>query len=187
MPDETLLDCFYQGLEPENRSIAEHLFKGGMLNQPYVVIATLLDKMVETNKEAQKKYEWDKLVAEVNVLSKRVTGLEEKAREKEKNFSLQECKQGKRHEGVQSNDTSSFIQQKLDEHDKKLNDMKDNIDMLNEVTTLNSMTIQLQGDQLTHLIMDHYPLFAEDSPYYTMGDSEFEDNGSLSSVCRRFT
>jgi len=54
MTDKTLLDCFYQGLEPENRSIAEPLFKGGMLNEPYVVIATLLDKMVETNKEAQK-------------------------------------------------------------------------------------------------------------------------------------
>jgi len=82
-------------------------------------------------------------VVEVDVLIKRVTGLEEQAREKENNFSFRECKQGKRHEGVQSNDTSSFIQQKLDEHDKKLNDMKDNIDMLNEVTTLNSMTIQL--------------------------------------------
>uniref|UniRef100_M1DPW0 Integrase core domain containing protein n=1 Tax=Solanum tuberosum TaxID=4113 RepID=M1DPW0_SOLTU len=146
-----------------------------MLNQPYEVVATLLDKMVETNKEAQKKYEWNKLVAQVDVLSKRVMGLEEQAREKEKNFSLRERKQRKRHEGVQSDDTSSLIQQKLDEHDKKLNDMKENIDMLNEVTTLNSMIIQLQDAQITHLMMDHYPPFAEDSPNYTMGDFEDEE------------
>uniref|UniRef100_M1DE03 Uncharacterized protein n=1 Tax=Solanum tuberosum TaxID=4113 RepID=M1DE03_SOLTU len=96
-----------------------------------------------------------------------------KAIVEENNFSLRECKQGNRHEGVQSNDTSSLIQQKLDEHDKKLNDMKDNIDMLNEVTTSNSMTIPLKDAQLTHLMTDHYPPFTEDSPNYTMGD--FED------------
>ena len=60
---------------------------------------------------------------------------------------------------MRSNDTSSFIQQKLDEHDKKLNDMKDNIDMLNEVTTSNSMTIQLQDAQITHLMTSCYPPF----------------------------
>jgi len=76
---------------------------------------------------------------------------------------------------VQSDDTSSLIQQKLDEHDKKLNDMKENIDMLNEVTTSNSMTIRLQDAQITHLMTGHYPPFAEDSPNYTMGDSEDEE------------
>uniref|UniRef100_M1DHY8 Uncharacterized protein n=1 Tax=Solanum tuberosum TaxID=4113 RepID=M1DHY8_SOLTU len=49
-----------------------------MLHQPYKVVATLLDKMVETNKESQKKYEWEKLVAQVDVLSKRVTELKSK-------------------------------------------------------------------------------------------------------------
>uniref|UniRef100_M1E0K4 Uncharacterized protein n=1 Tax=Solanum tuberosum TaxID=4113 RepID=M1E0K4_SOLTU len=146
-----------------------------MLNQPYEVVATLLDKMVETNKTAQNKYEWNKLVAQVEVLSKRMMGLEEQAREKEKNFSLRECKQRKRHEDVQSDDTSSLIQQNLDEHDKNLNEMKENINMLNEVTTSNSMTIQLQDAQITHLMTIHYPPFAEDSPNNTMGDSEDEE------------
>lgn len=55
-----------------------------MLNQPYKVVATLLDNMIETKKEAQKKYEWDKLVTEVDVLSKRLIGLEEQPMEREK-------------------------------------------------------------------------------------------------------
>lgn len=62
-------------------------------------------------------------------------GLEEQAREKYKNFCLREHKHSKCHESVKSDDTPSLLQHKLDEHDKKLNDMKENTDMLNEVTT----------------------------------------------------
>ena len=69
IPNKTLLYCFYQGLKPETRRIAKNLFAVVMLNQPYNVVATLLDKMVETNKEAQTKYELDKLVAQVDVLN----------------------------------------------------------------------------------------------------------------------
>uniref|UniRef100_M1E0I7 Uncharacterized protein n=1 Tax=Solanum tuberosum TaxID=4113 RepID=M1E0I7_SOLTU len=138
-----------------------------MLNQPYEVVATLLDNMVEASKETQKKYKWDKLVAQVDVLSKWVIGLEE-------HFSLRECKHGKKHGGVQKDDVLSIIQQKLEEQDKKLNDMKDNIEMLNETTTANSMTIQLEDAQISHLMTVQYPPFVEDSPNYTMGDSEDE-------------
>jgi len=53
--------------------------------------------------------------------------------------------------GEQKNDALSIILQKLEEQDKKLNDMKDNIEMLNEMTTANSMTIQLQDVQISHL------------------------------------
>jgi len=53
--------------------------------------------------------------------------------------------------GEQKNDALSIILQKLEEQDKKLNDMKDNIEMLNEMTSANSMTIQLQDVQISHL------------------------------------
>uniref|UniRef100_M1D950 Uncharacterized protein n=1 Tax=Solanum tuberosum TaxID=4113 RepID=M1D950_SOLTU len=146
-----------------------------MLNQPYEIVATLLDNMVEASKETQKKYERDKLVAQVDVLSKRVFGLEEQAREREKDFFFRECKHGKKHEGVQKDDTLSIIQQKLKEQDTKLNDMKDNIEMLNEMTTANSMTIQVQDAQINQLMTCQYPPFAKDSPNYTMGDFEEEE------------
>uniref|UniRef100_M1E056 Uncharacterized protein n=1 Tax=Solanum tuberosum TaxID=4113 RepID=M1E056_SOLTU len=128
--------------------------------------------MVETNKEAQKKHEWDALVAQVDVPSKRVMGLEAQAMEKEKNFFLRECRYGKKHEDVQTDDALSLIQQKFEEQDKKLNEIKDNIEMLNETSTSNSVTIQLQDAQITHLMTGRYPPFAEDSPNYTMADSK---------------
>uniref|UniRef100_M1DWB6 Uncharacterized protein n=1 Tax=Solanum tuberosum TaxID=4113 RepID=M1DWB6_SOLTU len=122
-------------------SIADQLFEGGMLYQPYEVISTLLYGMVETNKKAQKTHEWDALVAQVDVLSKRLMGLEAQAMEKENNFFLQEGRHGKKHKDVQTDDALSLIQQKLEEQDKKLNEMKDIIEMLNETSTSNSMTI----------------------------------------------
>lgn len=89
---------------------------------------------------------------------------EEEPMEREKNFSFQEGKQGKRHEGVQSDDAVSPIRQNLKEHDNKLNNMNKNIEMLNKVTTLNSMTIQLHNAHITYLMTGHYPPFSEDSP-----------------------
>ena len=68
-------------------SIVDQLFEGGMLYQPYEVIATFFYGMVETNKKAQKTHEWDALVSQVDVLSKRVMGLEAQAMEKEKKWN----------------------------------------------------------------------------------------------------
>ena len=67
-----------------------------MLYQPYEVVAKLLDGIVEANKEAKKKNEWDTLVTQLDVLSTRVTELEVQAMGKEKHFSLRECKHGKK-------------------------------------------------------------------------------------------
>ncbi|WMV08398.1 hypothetical protein MTR67_001783 [Solanum verrucosum] len=96
MTDKGLLECFYRGLGPENRDIADQLCEGDMLHQPYEVVAKLLDGMVEANKEAKKKQEWDVLVTQLNALSTRVTELEVQAMGKEKHSSLQECKNGKK-------------------------------------------------------------------------------------------
>ena len=55
MTDKALLECFYRGLGPENRSIDDQICDGGMLYQPYEVVEKLLDGMVEANKEAKEK------------------------------------------------------------------------------------------------------------------------------------
>uniref|UniRef100_M1DI60 Uncharacterized protein n=1 Tax=Solanum tuberosum TaxID=4113 RepID=M1DI60_SOLTU len=94
---------------------------------------------------------------------------------KENNFSLRECSHGKKQGGVQDDKTFSLIQQKIEAQEKMLNDMKENIEILNEASTSNSMTIQLQDAQISHLISDHYPPLAEDSPNYNMGDSKDEE------------
>uniref|UniRef100_M1E126 Uncharacterized protein n=1 Tax=Solanum tuberosum TaxID=4113 RepID=M1E126_SOLTU len=175
MTDKGVLECFNRGLGLKNRDIADQICEGGMLHQPYEVVAKLLDGMVETNKEAKKKQEWDALATQLNALSTRVTELEVQAMGKEKHSSLRECRHGKKYRGIQDDEALSLIQQKIEAHEKMLNEMKENIEMLNEASTSHSMTIQLQEAQITHLMTGHYPPFAEDSPNYTMGDSEDEE------------
>ena len=148
---------------------------GGTLHQSYEVVAKLLDGMVDANKETKKRQEWDALLAQLDFLSKRIMELEVESLKNDKLFSIWECTKRKKKEGVQANEFLSLIQQKIEEQDKMLNEMKENIDMLNQATTSNSMTIQLQDAHINQLISGHYPSFAEDSPTHTMADSEDED------------
>ena len=107
---------------------------------------------------------------QVDLLSKQVEGLEEQAREKYQNFTIQEYTQGNGQGAGLSNDPLSVIQKKLEEQDKKWNEMKDNIKILDEKTIANSMTMQLQDTQINHLMIGQYPPLAD----YTMGDFEDE-------------
>uniref|UniRef100_M1DR58 Uncharacterized protein n=1 Tax=Solanum tuberosum TaxID=4113 RepID=M1DR58_SOLTU len=104
-----------------------------------------------------------------------VTELEVQALGKGKYLSLRECKQGKKQRAVQDDEGLSLIQKKIEAHEKMLNEMKENIEMLNEASTSNFMTIKLQDAQIGHLISGHYPTFTEDSSNYKMGDSKNEE------------
>ena len=99
-------------------------------------------------------------------------GLVAQAMEKEKNFFLRESKHGKNHGGVVNEDSLSVIQQNLDEQEKKMNELKHDIEMVNEMSTSKSMTMQLQDSRITHLMIGCYPLFTKDSPNYNMDDSK---------------
>lgn len=57
MTSRALLECFYRRLGPENMSMDDQLFNGDVLRQPYEVLAKILDRMVEVNKQARKKQE----------------------------------------------------------------------------------------------------------------------------------
>jgi len=61
--------------------------------------------------------------------------------EREKHVILQECQNGKNHGSARDDEVLALIQQKIAEQNKRLNEMKDNMEMLNEVSTSNSMTI----------------------------------------------
>uniref|UniRef100_M1DC14 Uncharacterized protein n=1 Tax=Solanum tuberosum TaxID=4113 RepID=M1DC14_SOLTU len=163
------------GLGPENRSTTDQLFTGGLLHQPYEEVAKLLDSMVEINKEIKKKQEWDAQVTQVDFLSQRIMELKAQSMKNDKHFSLREYKKGKKQECGQNDKVLSLIQYKIEEQDKVLKEIEENIGMLNQTITSNSMVIQLQDPKINQLISGPYPPFAEESPSYTMADSEDED------------
>ena len=55
-----------------------------------------------------------------------------------------------------------------------MNELKDDIEIVNDMSTSKSMTMLLQDSQITHLMIGCYPVFTKDSPNYTMVDSKDE-------------
>uniref|UniRef100_M1DTB4 Uncharacterized protein n=1 Tax=Solanum tuberosum TaxID=4113 RepID=M1DTB4_SOLTU len=97
LPDNVLLQYFYQSLDSLNKRLADQLLPGGLMQQPYVVAAQLLDGMTTINKvwytredqvspltfklskeEIEKDHERDqnmaKIMAQLDILSKNVMG-----------------------------------------------------------------------------------------------------------------
>lgn len=61
---------------------------------------------------------------------------------------------------LQDDEDLMIIQQKYEQQEKRLNDIKENTEMKNETSTSNSMTIHLQDAQITHLMARLYKPFA---------------------------
>ena len=84
----------------------------GILNQPYKVVAELLNEMIKTNKETMKKKEWDAKLDRLDYLSKRVMEFEVQTSEKRENFSVRDYMKGRKKKGVQKDEFLSLIQKK---------------------------------------------------------------------------
>lgn len=50
LPDNVLLQYFYQSLDSVNKGVADQLSPGGLMQQPYVIAAQLLDGMTKINR-----------------------------------------------------------------------------------------------------------------------------------------
>uniref|UniRef100_M1DRC3 Uncharacterized protein n=1 Tax=Solanum tuberosum TaxID=4113 RepID=M1DRC3_SOLTU len=97
-----LLDCFYRGLGPKNIGMADQFSPGGLIRQPYAIVAQLLDFMTKTNKEKEKDHNLAKMLTQLDLLAKKIMEFEVLYKKKDRYIPPHERRMPKNYEGWRS-------------------------------------------------------------------------------------
>uniref|UniRef100_M1D9R1 Integrase core domain containing protein n=1 Tax=Solanum tuberosum TaxID=4113 RepID=M1D9R1_SOLTU len=91
--------------------------------------------------------------------------LEEVSKKKDRYISPHERRRTKKQEGGQIEEVLSLILHKVKEHDRVLEEIKENVLMLHQMTTSHSMFIQLLESQMDQVLSCLYPEPEKGLPY----------------------
>ena len=156
IPDLVLLECFYRGISSENREIMNQLMPTGREKYPYETAAKFLDLAAKTNKDGEKDQQLTILLGQMNSLTQKIEELELISKGKSKSPSSTDQGRCMDIENRRINDKLLTILQKLNEQDKVLEEIRENVEMLNQITISHSMIIQLQDAQIGQMLFCLY-------------------------------
>lgn len=71
-----LLEYFAKSLGPKDRVLTDQLISGGLVRNPYVITAQLLDHLTESNQEVEKDLSLESLLTHMDELTKKVREIE---------------------------------------------------------------------------------------------------------------
>uniref|UniRef100_M1DH77 Integrase core domain containing protein n=1 Tax=Solanum tuberosum TaxID=4113 RepID=M1DH77_SOLTU len=143
-----------RSLGPGNNVLADQLIPGGITQQPYVIVAHLLDHMAETNQEVEKDFMLAALMNLMDEMAKKIVEIEVQCKRKDKYIPLHERKRPKNNEGKRVKGMLSIILHKVNEHDMVLEEMNENIKIMKQMIGSHSRLIQLL-ENLTGHVMPH--------------------------------
>uniref|UniRef100_M1DZE9 Uncharacterized protein n=1 Tax=Solanum tuberosum TaxID=4113 RepID=M1DZE9_SOLTU len=126
--------------------------EGGIIQLPYAKVAHLLDLMAKTIKKKQKDQGMATLLEQLDDLAQKGNDLEVLSKGKEKYTPPHERRKMKKKEGEKIEEVLLLILHKVDKHDNVLEDIRENVMMLNQMTTSHSLLIQLLGSQMDQLM-----------------------------------
>uniref|UniRef100_M1DT02 Putative plant transposon protein domain-containing protein n=1 Tax=Solanum tuberosum TaxID=4113 RepID=M1DT02_SOLTU len=121
---------------------------GGLSRLPYAIAAQLLDHLAKTNKETEKDQILATLLTQLDLVAKKILELEAPDNKNDRYIPLHKRINPKVYEGGQIEDILSLILHKVEEHDKLLNEIKENVSLLNEMTAYHSIYVQLLDAQI---------------------------------------
>uniref|UniRef100_M1DH09 Uncharacterized protein n=1 Tax=Solanum tuberosum TaxID=4113 RepID=M1DH09_SOLTU len=105
-----------------------------------------------TNKETKKDHILATLLTQLDLVTKKIMELEAPDKNKDRYIPPQERMKPNANEGVQIAEILSLILHKVESHDKVLNEIKEKVSMLNEITASHFISIQLLETQMGHVL-----------------------------------
>uniref|UniRef100_M1DA50 Retrotransposon gag protein n=1 Tax=Solanum tuberosum TaxID=4113 RepID=M1DA50_SOLTU len=167
MPDLILLEYFYRDLSSENREIMNQLMPSGREKYSYETAAKFLDLASKTNKDGEKDQQLTILLGQMNSLTQKVEELDLISKGKSKHPSSTDQGRCMDIENRRINDTLLTILQKLNEQDKVLEEIRENVKIQNQMSGSHSRSIQLIKTPL-NLALPQLHLYEQaGSPSYT--------------------
>lgn len=70
--NKMLLNRFYRGLGLENRGVVDQLSSGGITQEPYAIIAQLINHMTKNIKDTKKDHKFATLLPQLDILVKNI-------------------------------------------------------------------------------------------------------------------
>uniref|UniRef100_M1DKH5 Putative plant transposon protein domain-containing protein n=1 Tax=Solanum tuberosum TaxID=4113 RepID=M1DKH5_SOLTU len=182
-PDLILLECFYRGLSFENREIINQLMPSGCEKYPYETTTKFLDLEAKTNKDGEKDHQLTILLGQMNSLTQKVEELELMSKGKSKHPSFMDQGRCIDIENRCINDTLLTILQKLNEHDKVLEEIRENVETLNQMSGSHSRSIQLIETLLNLALPQLHPYEQAGSPSYTRCNTKKRKTWRMNEKC----
>uniref|UniRef100_M1DRI8 Uncharacterized protein n=1 Tax=Solanum tuberosum TaxID=4113 RepID=M1DRI8_SOLTU len=126
--------------------------ESGIIQLPYAKAAHLLEHMAKTIKKKVKDQGMATLLEQLDDLAQKVNDLEVLSKEKYKYIPPHKRRTTKKKEGEKIEEVLLLNLYNVDKHDKVLEEVRENVVMLNQMTTSHSLLIQLLGSEMDQLI-----------------------------------
>uniref|UniRef100_M1DDD5 Integrase core domain containing protein n=1 Tax=Solanum tuberosum TaxID=4113 RepID=M1DDD5_SOLTU len=167
-----------RSLSPESKRLIDQLIPGG------------LDHMTEANQKMEEDHYLAPLLTQLDNLSKKIIEIEVQCKRKDRYIPPHERRKSKDNENRCVDDTLLIILQNVNEHDRVLEEMNENVEVLNQMIGCHSRSIRLIENLMGHVLPHHYPKQQEGLPSNTKSPTSIEgpvklDEVSNDTACRR--
>uniref|UniRef100_M1DUY8 Retrotransposon gag protein n=1 Tax=Solanum tuberosum TaxID=4113 RepID=M1DUY8_SOLTU len=174
IPDIVFLDCFYKSLGPRNKALADRLIPGGITHHLYAIAAHIFDHMAEANQELEKDFMLAALMTHMDELVKNIVEIEVQCKRKVIYVPPHERRKPKDNEGKRVEEMLSIILNKVSEHDRVLEKVKENIKLMKQMINSHSRSIQLLENLTGHVMPHLYPAKRRGLPYDVLANPKSE-------------